>query len=69
MRKALLTVASTATRLRPWRLIAFLFSLSGLLVSAPAYSHDWYPHDCCNDKDCAPVESLRWVFPRAGADP
>lgn len=28
---------------------------SGLLV--PAGAHDWYPHDCCHDMDCAPVES------------
>jgi hypothetical protein len=34
--------------------------------SAPAKAHDWYPIECCNSKDCAPVENVTWFVP-AGA--
>lgn len=33
---------------------------------APAIGHDWYPHDCCHDMDCAPVESMAWLGPAQG---
>ena len=32
--------------------------LVGMAALAPAKAHDWYPNDCCHDKDCAPVESM-----------
>ena len=34
------------------RLIAAL----ALLLPNAAGAHDWYPSDCCNQKDCRPVE-------------
>ena len=39
------------------------------LGRAPAYSHDWYPHDCCNGKDCAPVDHVTWFIPAGGGRP
>ncbi len=35
----------------------------------PALAHSWYPHECCNDGDCAPVESATWVVPAGGGRP
>ena len=29
--------------------------------SAPTQAHDWYPKECCQDNDCAPVESAQLV--------
>jgi hypothetical protein len=31
-----------------------------------ADAHDWYPKECCNAKDCAPVEAATWSIPTAG---
>lgn len=28
---------------------------------SPAYSHEWYPKDCCSDQDCARVEKIEQV--------
>jgi hypothetical protein len=33
----------------------------------PVRAHDWYPKECCNAKDCAPVEATAWSLPAAGA--
>jgi hypothetical protein len=27
---------------------------------APAKAHDWYPKECCNQIDCAPIETMSW---------
>jgi hypothetical protein len=35
----------------------------------PTQAHLWYPHECCNDGDCAPVESATWVVPASGGHP
>ncbi len=32
-----------------------LVLLALLLVVSPALSHSWYPHECCSDRDCAPM--------------
>ena len=40
--------------------------LSGTAVPAPVNAHDWYPHECCHDKDCAPVESMTQIVPAGG---
>lgn len=47
-------------------LIAFgvlsLIIVLGLLVYAsirPVRAHSWYPHECCSDRDCAPVPASR----------
>lgn len=26
-----------------------------VLLVAPAQAHDWYPQECCHDRDCRPV--------------
>jgi hypothetical protein len=31
--------------------------------SVPARAHDWYPRECCSNKDCAPVENVTWSVP------
>lgn len=38
--------------------------LATLLISGSAIAHDWYPKECCNDKDCAPV--LKKVLTETG---
>jgi hypothetical protein len=43
------------------------YVLGALLVLAateqltPAMAHSWYPIECCNVRDCAPVETIEWV--------
>jgi hypothetical protein len=34
-----------------------------------ASAHDWYHHECCHDKDCAPVESMTRITPAGGGTP
>jgi hypothetical protein len=34
----------------------------------PAPAHSWYPKDCCNEDDCAPVEAFSLLMP-AGRGP
>src|SRR4051812_21801079 len=54
---------------RPGRLLkTLLLSLLGSspVVSSPAFSHDWYPHECCHDRDCAVVSQAAWVAPASG---
>ncbi|MFZ4806122.1 MAG: hypothetical protein ACOYLQ_02615 [Hyphomicrobiaceae bacterium] len=29
------------------------------LVVADADAHSWYPHWCCNDQDCQPVDTIQ----------
>jgi hypothetical protein len=53
----------------PLRFVIMLFVNAGLLASTSAYSHDWYPHDCCHDKDCSPVDSVTWFVPPGGGKP
>ena len=33
--------------------------LAFCLTPTIASAHSWYPHDCCNDRDCAVVVSLK----------
>jgi hypothetical protein len=37
---------------------AFLATLavSTFTLPEPASAHDWYPVECCSDKDCAPID-------------
>jgi hypothetical protein len=49
-------------------MMAILVTLSILATvvhfySAPAVVHDWYPKECCNNRDCAPVENVTWSVP------
>ena len=38
---------------------ALLAVLAGRAVQGPqALAHDWYPIECCADKDCAPADSV-----------
>jgi len=42
--------------------------LFGTAALAPANGHDWYPKECCHDKDCAPVESMTRISPADGGN-
>jgi len=48
-------------------ILIFLLALATLVrccwVSATA--HDWYRLECCNNRNCAPVESVTWSVPTA----
>jgi hypothetical protein len=35
--------------------LALLLSLFAAELTA-ALAHSWYPHSCCNDQDCGPVD-------------
>ena len=52
---------------------AVIFGLGSIVatiaLAAPAYAHSWYPKDCCNDGDCAPVESVTRFVPAGGGSP
>ena len=30
--------------------------LAAAILSMPARSHDWYPMECCHNRDCAPAK-------------
>jgi hypothetical protein len=37
-----------------------LFVMFAAMLSAwPALAHDWYPQQCCSDRDCAPLAAER----------
>jgi hypothetical protein len=49
-------------------LMAMLVTFSVLVTvvnfySATAMAHDWYPLECCNSQNCAPVLSMAWSVP------
>ena len=35
----------------------------------PLAAHSWYPKECCNDMDCAPVETVDRLLPTGGGLP
>jgi len=41
--------------------------LAALMAATPAAAHDWYPHECCHDQDCAAVEKIE-MLPTPTAD-
>lgn len=43
-----------------------LLAAALILVSGAAYSHSWYPHNCCHDGDCRPVPCDELVETRNG---
>ena len=43
--------------------------LAGTAALVPAKGHDWYPLECCNHMDCAPVESIIRLVPAGGGAP
>jgi len=55
----------------------FSISIVGLSIIAvaifarltPANAHGWYPKECCDDRDCAPVESVAQFLPVGGGLP
>jgi hypothetical protein len=50
--------------------VAAIFAVTIFGVTAPSASaYDWYPHECCHDKDCAPVESMTLITPAGGGAP
>lgn len=36
-------------------IVIILIAAAALLWHANAHAHDWYPKDCCHDRDCKPV--------------
>jgi hypothetical protein len=47
--------------------IAASLSITALvLVGSEAYSHSWYPQDCCRGQDCRPVPCDELVETRYG---
>jgi hypothetical protein len=52
--------------LRALQLAAF-FLIIGLAPGVNA--HSWYPQECCNNGDCAPVDRIAWVVPPGGGEP
>ena len=40
------------------RAICGLAGALGLIAARPACAHDWYPHECCHNEDCAVVTQL-----------
>ena len=49
--------------------LAALSLLASTAVSLPATAHGWYPNECCNDMDCAPVDSMAPLVPAGGGAP
>jgi hypothetical protein len=50
--------------------VSAIFAVTIFGATAPSASaHDWYPHECCHDKDCAPVESMTLITPAGGGAP
>lgn len=41
-----------------WLVCALIFFLI-MLIPVPAKSHSWYDQDCCHDKDCSPIISVK----------
>lgn len=48
------------------RVLAAVVLLGGLLSSAIA--HSWYPHECCSDRDCAPIPENQIPKPLDGGN-
>jgi hypothetical protein len=49
-----------------------LFALivsSILLGTWPTPAHSWYPKECCNDNDCAPVVAFWRLMPTGSVPP
>ena len=50
--------------------VSAIFAVTIFGATAPSASaHDWYPHECCHDKDCAPVESMTRIDPAGDGTP
>jgi hypothetical protein len=32
-------------------------ALLGGFLLGPVHAHDWYPFECCSDRDCAPLDT------------
>lgn len=45
--------------------------LAGTALSSPTpiEAHGWYPKECCDDRDCAPVDSVVRFVPAGGGLP
>lgn len=41
-------------------LIIALGFLIWVAMKSEAHSHEWYDQECCSDKDCAPVEEIKF---------
>ena len=35
-------------------------------LAPPAMAHSWYPSECCQQIDCAPVDSVTRLVPKGG---
>jgi hypothetical protein len=49
-------------------LTASVFAITAPYGLAPAKAHDWYPHDCCEGGDCAPVDNVTRIAPAGDGD-
>lgn len=42
-------------RCRP---ISIAMWAGSLALTVVAHAHDWYPRECCSDRDCAPADTV-----------
>jgi hypothetical protein len=49
-------------------LTASVFAITAPYGLAPAKAHDWYPQDCCEGGDCAPVDNVTRIAPAGDGD-
>lgn len=48
--------------LKEWAIVLFWLGVVGIVVACfavLAQAHGFYPHECCHDRDCAPIASYR----------
>ena len=48
-------VATVCQRVYPRRIAGVVVLVTAALFATVAAAHSWYPFECCNDDDCAPV--------------
>jgi hypothetical protein len=49
-----------------WLGFTWILACAAFSWSTQTLAHSWYPEECCNDNDCAPVESIARFFPAGG---
>lgn len=55
-----ITLKVTMVCLIPPLLLVALFALiAWFTLSSPAHGHDWYDRDCCDTRDCHPIDAAR----------
>ena len=46
-----------------------VLATAAAISGSPAKAHEWHPKECCNNDDCAPVESFKRLVPTASVFP